>query len=286
MAQREPHWVKLFLRELERTGNVRISAERAGVDFSTAYQRRRRHAEFAEQWEGALLVNRQAAHVETAGGRTPSPGSLAASPSSPRRGEDAIVRPDGLTSGECFPSIRSGKLVKSSEARWGKRAEERFLTELTVSANVRLAAEAAGFSTTAIYRQRAKSRHFTAAWDAAVETGKARVQAYLVEAATRTFDPGELPIGDEREIPKVSIGEAINIARLNPSAGQGRAGKGCWDEDGGQFVSDEEIAAARENIVNRLLRLREQMDEEEQETGRCRSCGQSLPTLTEEENSA
>jgi hypothetical protein len=181
------------------------------------------------------------------------------------------------------------------------------LTELTVSGSVRRAAQAAGFSTTAIYKQRAKSRHFAAAWDAAVEAGKARVQAYLVEAATRTFDPDELPIADGAEVPKVSISEAINIAKLgSPSPGNGRVGpSGGWsasgrsrggergyDDDGFDAtpITREEWEGARQNIFNRLQRLREQMAEEEQETGRCRSCGQVLPeerlALTSEEISA
>jgi hypothetical protein len=43
MPKREPRWVKVFLRELERTGNVQLAAERVGVDHTTAYQRRKRH---------------------------------------------------------------------------------------------------------------------------------------------------------------------------------------------------------------------------------------------------
>ena len=50
MAMREPRWVAVFLKQLARTGNVRLAAEGAGVDFTTAYQRRKRHAEFAEAW--------------------------------------------------------------------------------------------------------------------------------------------------------------------------------------------------------------------------------------------
>ena len=270
MAKREPHWVKLFLRELERTGNVRLAAERAGVDFSTAYQRRKRHGEFAERWEGTL-----AAHKVGVQDDSPlTPLRSAESPSPPEGGEGLVARPDG-------------KAIKGSEARWGKRAEERFLTELTVSANVRLAAKSAGFSTTAVYQRRLKNRHFAAAWDAAVEVGRARVHSYLVEAATRTFDPDELPVGDEREIPKVSIGEAINIAKLAPrdAGGPGsstRGGKGfegrTYDDGGFDTtpISRDEWEEARNNIFHRLQRLREQTQEQEQETGRCHSCGQPL----------
>jgi hypothetical protein len=147
-----------------------------------------------------------------------------------------------------------GKVIKGSDARWGKRAEERFLVELTVSANVRRAAEAAGFSTTAVYQRRLKNRHFATAWDAALEVGKARVQGFLVEAASRTFDPDELPIGDERELPKVSISEAINIAKL-------RAAGPAWDADE-QEIDEDRLKGVREHILEKLQRLRERAIEE------------------------
>ncbi|HEX7927942.1 MAG TPA: hypothetical protein VF678_10140, partial [bacterium] len=167
MVRREPHWVKLFLRELERIGNVRLAAERAGVDFTTAYGRRKRHGEFAERWEGALAAHRERAPEEQA---LTLPQPVAAPSLSPQGRGDETVRPDG-------------KVIKGSEARWGKRAEEAFLAELTMSDTVKRAAAAAGFSAQAAYKRRLKDRHLAAAWDAAIETGKARVQAYLVEAA-------------------------------------------------------------------------------------------------------
>lgn len=238
MARREPHWVKLFLRDLARTGNVRMAAEAAGVDFTTAYGRRKRHGEFAEAWENALRLRApHSTQDEREGEQAPSPGSAAPSPSSPPEGdEDVVVRPDG-------------KLIKGSEARWGKRAQEAFLAELTMSANVKRAAAAAGFSTQAVYKRRLKDRHFAAAWDAAIETGKARVQAYLVEAATRTFDPDELPIGEDRELPTVSISEAINIAKLKAA--------GPPPPTGDEPIDEDQFKEIRERILDKLQRLRE-----------------------------
>jgi len=233
MAKREPRWVAVFLKALERTGNVRLAAEGAGVDFSTAYQRRKRHADFAERWEGAL---REAKLVDTSVEPLTLPPLCDGSLPLPQGERGMVVRPDG-------------KVIKGSDARWGKRAEEAFLLELTTSGNVRRAAEAAGFSTAAVYKRRLKDRRFCAAWDAALETGKARVQAYLVEAATRTFDPDELPIGDEREIPKVSISEAINIAKLK-AAGPVAAGD---DEE----YDEDQLKEVRERILYKLERLRE-----------------------------
>src|SRR5688572_25782139 len=117
--RREPHWVKLFLRELERTGNVRISAERAGIDHSSAYQRRRRHAGFAERWEEAVARFKEAppplALRQAQDERSPSPSELA---------EEMVVHPDG-------------KLIRAGPGRWNRAAERVFLATLAETANVR-----------------------------------------------------------------------------------------------------------------------------------------------------
>jgi hypothetical protein len=245
MARREPHWVKLFLRELEATGNVRLAAEGAGVDFSTAYQRRKRHAEFGEAWAGALAVFASRSEDQPDLRRAPSTIPSLGNGPPPRAGEDLIVRPS--TDG-------SGSLVRAPHAltspRWGKRAQEAFLAKLTLSANVRHSAKKVGFSTQAVYKRRLKDRHFAAAWDAAVEVGKASVQAYLVEAAKRTFDPDELPIGDEREIDRVSISEAINIAKLRAAGPPPQA-------DDAEGYDEDHLKEVRERILEKLKRLRE-----------------------------
>src|SRR4051794_34833569 len=48
--RKPPRWVIPFLRALERTGEVRTAARDAGVDHSTAYARRKAHADFAADW--------------------------------------------------------------------------------------------------------------------------------------------------------------------------------------------------------------------------------------------
>jgi hypothetical protein len=128
---------------------------------------------------------------------------------------------------------------------------------LTVSGSVSRAAKAAGFSTAALYKRRLKDRHFAQAWDAALETGKARVQSLLVEAATRTFDPDELPISDDHEIPKVTVSEAINIAKMpartSEASGPGGAVRGRWYE--GRFIADdyEPTPEERQEVTDRIL---------------------------------
>ena len=49
-----PRWTIAFLRALERTGQVQAAADDAGVDRSTAFARRKAHADFAVDWAAAL----------------------------------------------------------------------------------------------------------------------------------------------------------------------------------------------------------------------------------------
>src|SRR5438552_1802319 len=58
--KKEPRWVVAFLRALERTGEARAAAEDAGVDYTTAYGRRRAHADFAVAWAEALKAHEAA----------------------------------------------------------------------------------------------------------------------------------------------------------------------------------------------------------------------------------
>lgn len=259
--RRPPRWVVPFLRALERTGKVRAAAVDAGVDHTTAYQRRKAHADFGEAWERALVRFRDArmsAEEEAispfdASVAHPSPGSPSASPSSPPRGEE--LTSDGI------------RMKRVGTERWGKRKEQAFLEELVRSANVTLAAEAAGISTSALYPRRHRDARFAAAWDAAIQTAKARVQPYLVEAATRTFDPASLPVGGDG--PTVTVAEAIRIAKLkSPAVESGGAARASGDPWGDGWEKDEaEHLEAAQRIRDRLDRLQERMRTEQEERG-------------------
>lgn len=220
-------------KALERCGVASEAAELAGTGVRNAFKRRKANPTFAAAWDAAVALHRAALGRQAM----------------------SAVAAEGLAFND---GPDGGKLVAAGQSRWSKRAEEAFLTELTVSGNVRRAAAAAGFSTAAVYKRRLKDRHFVAAWDAAVETGKVRVQAYLIEAATRTFDPDALPIGDEREMDRVSISEAINIAKLK-GAPASREQEEEYDED--------HLKGVRERILYKLQRLRERDERELGEAG-------------------
>lgn len=245
---REPVWELPFLKALERCGVASEAAAAAGTGVRNAFKRRKANATFAAAWDAAVALHRSEAG---------------------RRALSAVAE-----EGVAYSRGRDGaKLVRAGQSRWSARGEETFLTELTVSASVKRAAAAAGFSTAAVYKRRLKDRRFAAAWDAALETGRARLQAHLVEAANRTFDPDELPIGEGHEVPSVSVSEAINIARLKgPSTSLGT--NGAEDE---YSATPEEVEAARGRIWERLQRIQEHIAEQERETGCCHVCGQPLP---------
>jgi hypothetical protein len=46
------------LRALERCGDARASAEDAGIDHTTAYARRKAHADFGAAWAAALAAHK------------------------------------------------------------------------------------------------------------------------------------------------------------------------------------------------------------------------------------
>ncbi len=223
--KREPRWVKVFLAALERTGNVRLAAERAGIDFSTAYQRRKRHGDFAEAWERALGALRA----------DPSTIGSAANGPPPRSGEELVAR----------QSFEGAQLVRVGEGRWSAARAERFLASLADCANVRRAAEAAGVSTQAVYKRRLKDPAFREAWEAALETGKARLELMLVEAAQRRFDPDALPMPGG-EAPLVSVGEAINLLKLHRDPVRAAGQRGGPEP---RVASDAEVEAS---LIKRL----------------------------------
>ncbi|MEZ5710798.1 MAG: hypothetical protein R3E02_15575 [Blastomonas sp.] len=65
-SRRHNGWTPLarrrFLEALSETGNVRLSARRAGFSHSAAYREKRVNRDFARAWEAALIIARD--HVE------------------------------------------------------------------------------------------------------------------------------------------------------------------------------------------------------------------------------
>jgi hypothetical protein len=238
--RKPPRWVAAFLRALERCGDVRRSALDAGVDFTTVYVRRKAHTDFAEAWEGALAARL----VRIAEEEEAPPPHCMRSPSPANAGADLLV---------LQPGADGVRAARSGAGRWTAAAEKRFFSALADRANVRSAAAAAGFSTNAIYARRARRPEFRRLWEAAVETGKARLQMLLMDVAERAFDPELLDVSEEA--PQVSVSEALNIlkAREGKEKELGASGRG-WG-DSAEPMNEQEADELRAHIAGKLDRL-------------------------------
>ena len=120
----------LFLKVLRETGNRRAAAAAIGVEARLMDQRREHDPELDRDWRAAL--------------------ERGASRSGARQG---AVR---LSAGRQRNTIRRGRngrlqLVAAGEERWSAAAEARFKEALRACGNVRAAAQAAGFSESAVW---------------------------------------------------------------------------------------------------------------------------------------
>ena len=251
MTKREPRWVIPFLRALARTGEARTAAEDAGIDHSTAYARRRAHAEFAGLWLGALAAHRELKKREEEAGiealRLQPPRPSAASRLHPSPAEGGGVDGEGLVA-------TNGKVKRAGHGRWSKAKEKVFFDELAATANIRRSAAAAGVSYNAVHARRLKHPLFAAKWDAVARSAKASIDMYLIEEAKKTFDPDEIELGEAA--PKVTIDQAIKISQAGAAKSrQADAHPDPFAEDG-TAIDDGGMDAVRESILGKLARIR------------------------------
>jgi hypothetical protein len=113
------------------------------------------------------------------------------------------------------------KIIGTGGRRWSDRAEKIFLETLAATCNVRLAARACGFSTTAIYKRRMTYRAFAEDWAQALEQGYARIEAMLVERATDSVVRVEIDGDWEPSGPPLSNAEMMNLLKLHRAAVRG-----------------------------------------------------------------
>jgi hypothetical protein len=142
--------------------------------------------------------------------------------------------------------ISGGQMKRVNAARWNQGAERRFFATLAATSNVTAAADAVGFSTTAIYARRLRHLVFREQWAAVVETVRARLDLAVLEEANAAFERGVAHVAGDR--PQVTIQEAIQILKLGgePRSPTGTSGR-RWNarasaNDG--LASDEEMRAA------------------------------------------
>ena len=258
----EPQWVAPFLAALASCGNVTRAAGLAGVDVTGPYNRRARYAGFREAWERVMAAREARAAGSLDGlGSLDMLGMVGVGGDSELTLPPAALVPLPAEVGREELAVSGAGFRRVAASRWSKGAEERFLEELTASANVARAAAAAGFSAAAIYKRKVRDRHFAEGWEAAIAAGRARLEAHLIVAAERSFDPEALPVAEGE--PKVSVSEAISILKHKPAAAAAPAPE--WGDDPG--YSQEDVAALREKIIDKLERVRAINDRDKLEKG-------------------
>ena len=143
------------------------------------------------------------------------------------RGADGCV-PDAGAEGVVVRDQRGKVQVERRVGhRWSAKAEAVFLGELEATCNVMASAAKAGFSTTAVYQRRRSYDAFRAAWEAALETGYARLEMALVCAATNLMEPVSVEGEEERAATGtppfggMTAREALQVLRLHRYGARG-----------------------------------------------------------------
>lgn len=176
-----------FLAALVQTGNAREAARQTGLHRATLMKRRNKHPAFALEWDAALA--RAQARLAGKGAGSPQ-----------------VVR------------YRDGRVqVRTPASRTiGHEARQRFLLALAASADVRLAARAAGFAHASFYALKRKDTLFAQEWHDALEIGYLRLELALIEGFR-----GEPGLADEwrrnepAAIPPMSPAEALQLMYLH-----------------------------------------------------------------------
>ena len=197
-----------FLDALRQTGNPRLAATLLGVHRSTYTKRRAKSAAFAQAWDAALA----AAHAAFHEGGGPRPPETEGGPALRR----SALRTEG---GELHVArTRGGRLqLRRAPAGWMTKAgEQAYFRALGATANVRLAAAAAGFAHSAFYaRQRARPA-FAREMRLALAQGYERVElAALAAALPESHEDDAWRHNDPPPVPPMTADQALQLLFLH-----------------------------------------------------------------------
>ncbi|UIJ44472.1 hypothetical protein LZK98_15590 [Sphingomonas cannabina] len=182
---------RAFLRVLRRTGNARAAAEQLGLNRSMLTKRRARHPAFAAQWDAALAIAHARLH-----GRVADAGE----------GEPRPVR---TASGRV-------QLRRAQKGSLTRTARQTFLAALSVTANIRLAAAAAGFSHAAFYDLRRRDPGFAREMRLALQEGYEQVEAALLAGfAVEAHEHDDWRHNDRPAMPRMTPDQALQLLHLH-----------------------------------------------------------------------
>lgn len=148
--------------------------------------------------------------------------------------------------------LEGGKRVRQvarSPRSWTPASQKAFLEALAESCNVKLAAKKAGLSTSQAYVRRNKDASFRAGWDRALATGYAQLEMMMLERALHGVEKVVIArYGTKTVMREYSDRVGLALLRMH------RENAAFADDR----TEDFEIEEARDRIVERLARLRDQ----------------------------
>ena len=194
-----------FLKVLRRTGNVRLAAREVGAKYGTMQHRRKGHPGFAVRWDAAVAFAQ--ARLNSSFDRA---GPL------PSQGNKSAHRTSG---GEMVVTRRNdGKLQmrRAQPNKLTREAEQAFLSALSATCNVSLAAAAVGASPHAFYRRRKQCPAFAREVRLALQAGYDRLEAALLESAVAgSHEHDDWRSNDPPAMPPVSPNQALQLMYLH-----------------------------------------------------------------------
>ncbi len=171
-----PARYRAFLSALRRTANAELAFRQSGVNRSWAYWRRKRDADFARDWAGALAAGRERLGIRP--------------PVKPTWDGVPLVLTGRFTS-------RHRRLRRAMPTDFTDQRKRLFLQTLRATCNIAAAARAAGVQPATARRHRAMGGPFATAWDDAIVQGRLMLEGELIYACLQKYDPDPDDMGSE-----------------------------------------------------------------------------------------
>jgi hypothetical protein len=210
---------------LRRTGNVRLACREVGLKYGTMQDRRRKHPRFAVQWDAALvfaqasLVNGPSprSRLAAVSGRVGPSTGWSASGRSPAEGggfrtvagEPHLVR------------LKSGKLQirRAQPGKLTSAALQAFLSALSATCNISLAAAAVGACFNAFNRRRKKDPAFAREMRLALRRGYDALEMALLESGVAgSHEHDDWRHNEPPAMPPMSVNQALQLMYLHQKA--------------------------------------------------------------------
>jgi hypothetical protein len=205
---------RAFLTYLAQTGNITLSAERAKVSRSWVCLHRSGDAEFDSACRKAIGEAKERLKAGPPGQEQ----TLPLPPPASGRGEASRKPPENWAyhqGEELVVNGSNGRRVQVRRAKlsqWTARVEDRFLSVLAATCNVKEACREVGLWPPSAYNHRKRWPDFARRWDQAIAIGTVELECRLHETIRHFFDR-ELP-EPQAPLRDITVMDAIRLLRM------------------------------------------------------------------------